>query len=125
MKMVKTIDGICIILFLFMGIYIFALSGKMQDLLMPVFEIINPYQTGPWIMGIGFLVTCIWGKGRTGLLLGIVMLICYLITAAVSVVGLMVVTSGWDLLWYLHPVLIIIAGIIVIRNRKKNRRDQS
>ena len=51
-------------------------------------------------MGIGFLVTCLWGKGRAGLVLGIVLLVCYLITAFVSLVGLMVVTTGLDLLWY-------------------------
>ena len=119
MKAVKIIDAICIVLFVFMGIYIFALPEGAQDQMMPVFTIINPYQTGAWIMGIGFLVTCLWGKGRTGLVLGIVVLACYLITACVSLVGLMVLTSGLDLLWYLHPILVVIAYIAAIYRRKK------
>ena len=103
MKAVKIIDAICIVIFVLMGVYIFVLPNATQDLLLPVFTIINPYKTGAWIMGIGFLVTCLWGKGRAGLVLGIVLLVCYLITAFVSLVGLMVVTTGLDLLWYLHP----------------------
>lgn len=118
MKAVKIIDAICIVIFVFMGVYIFALPNAAQDSLMPVFNIINPYKTGAWIMGIGFLITCLWGKGRAGLILGIVMLVCYLITAFVSLVGLMVVTSGFDLLWYLHPILIVIGCIAAIRRKK-------
>ncbi|MDO4176537.1 MAG: hypothetical protein Q4D99_03550 [Bacillota bacterium] len=119
MRAVKVIDAICIILFVFMGIYIFALPEGAQDQIMPVFTIINPYQTGAWIMGIGFLVTCLWGKSRTGLVLGIVLLACYLITAFVSLVGLIVITSGLDLLWYLHPILVVISCIAAIYRRKK------
>lgn len=118
-KAVMIIDGICIVLFIFMCIYIFVLSDGLQDQLMPVFTVINPYQTGAWIMGIGFLVTCLWGKGKSALIWGIVMLACYLITAAVSVVGLIVVTSGLDLLWYFHPVLIIIALICLFLRKRK------
>ena len=121
-KAVKVIDAICIVLFVFMGIYIFALPEGVQDFLMPVFTIINPYQTGAWIMGIGFLVTCLWGKGRTSLVLGIMLLACYLITAFVSLVGLMVVTSGYDLLWYLHPILVVAACIAAIYRRKKQKQ---
>lgn len=119
MRAVKVIDAICIILFVFMGIYIFALPEGAQDQIMPVFTIINPYQTGAWIMGIGFLVTCLWGKSRTGLVLGIVLLACYLITAFVSLVGLIVITSGLDLLWYLHPILVVISCIAAIYRSKK------
>ena len=67
MKAVKIIDIICIVIFVLMGVYIFALPEATQDLLLPVFTIINPYKTGAWIMGIGFLVTCLWGKGKAGL----------------------------------------------------------
>ena len=119
MKAVKIIDAICIVLFVFMGVYIFALPEGAQDQMMPFFTIINPYQTGAWIMGIGFLVTCLWGKGRTSLVLGIVLLACYLITAFVSLVGLMVITIGLDLLWHLHPTLVVIASIAAIYRRKK------
>ena len=119
MKTVKIIDAICIVIFVFMGIYIFALPDATQDLLLPVFTIINPYKTGAWIMGIGFLITCIWGKGRTGLILSIVLLACYLITAFVSLFGLIVLTSGLDLLWYLHPILIVIGCIVAIRRKIK------
>ena len=124
MRVVKIIDVICILAFLFMGVYIFALSDGIQDSLMPVFKIINPYQTGAWIMGIGFLVTCVWGKGRTSVFLGIMLLACYLITAFVSLVGLMVVTSGTDLLWYLHPILILVACIAGIYRRKRGRSSR-
>ena len=123
MKAVKIIDVICIVLFVFMGIYIFALPDVAQDSLMPVFNIINPYKTGAWIMGVGFLITCILGEGRTGLIIGVVMLACYLITAFVSLVGLMVVTSGFDLLWYLHPIIIVAACIIAIHRRKGGQSE--
>ena len=121
MKAVKIIVAICIALFVFMGIYIFALPNGVQDMLMPVFSIVNPYKTGAWIIGIGFLITCIWGKGRTGLILGIVMLVCYIVTAFVSLVGLMVVTSGYDLLWYLHPVPVVIGCIVAIRSKTRGQ----
>lgn len=121
MKAVKIIDAICIVLFLLMGVYIFVLPESAQDLLMPVFIIINPYKTGAWIMGIGFLITCIRGEGRAGLILGFVLLACYLITAFISLVGLIVVTSGFDLLWYLHPIIIVFACIVAIRRKVKVR----
>ena len=121
MKAVKIIDIICIVIFVLMGVYIFALPEATQDLLLPVFTIINPYKTGAWIMGIGFLVTCLWGKGKAGLVLGVVLLVCYLITAFVSLVGLMVVTTGFDLLWYLHSILIVIGCIAAIRRKKGGR----
>ena len=118
-KIVKIIATICIALFVFMGVYIFALPEGAQYQMMPVFTIINPYQTGAWIMGIGFLVTCLWGKGKAGLVLGVVLLVCYLITAFVSLVGLMVVTTGFDLLWYLHPIPVVIGCIVAIRRKIK------
>ena len=119
MKAVKVIDIICIVIFVLMGVYIFALPEATQNLLLPVFTIINPYKTGAWIMGIGFLVTCLWGKGKAGLVLGVVLLACYLITAFVSLVGLMVVTTGFDLLWYLHPIPVVIGCIVAIRRKIK------
>lgn len=121
MKAVKIIDAICIVIFVLMGVYIFVLPNATQDLLLPVFTIINPYKTGAWIMGIGFLVTCLWGKGKAGLVLGIVLLVCYLITAFVSLVGLMVVTTGLDLLWYLHPIPIIIGCIVAICRKTRGQ----
>lgn len=119
MKKVKIIDAICIVLFVFMGVYIFVLPDAAEDLLLPVFTIINPYKTGAWIMGVGFLITCIWGEEKTGLILGVVLLACYLITAFVSLVGLIVVTSGFDLLWYLHPIFIVIGCIVAIRRKTR------
>ena len=119
-KTVVIIDGICVILFLLMGIYIFALPLTVQDQLMPVFTVINPFRTGAWIMGIGFLVTCLWGKEKTGLFLGIIMMVCYLITAFVSLVGLMTVTTAYDLLWYLHPIPIVIGCVaLLVRSMRK------
>ena len=122
MKAVKVIDIICIVIFVLMGVYIFALPEATQDLLLTVFTIINPYKTGAWIMGIGFLVTCLWGKGKAGLVLGVVLLVCYLVTAFVSLVGLMVVTTGLDLLWYLHPVLIVVGCAALLYRSVRNRR---
>ena len=121
MKAVKVIDIICIVIFVLMGVYIFALPEATQDLLLTVFTIINPYKTGAWIMGIGFLVTCLWGKGKAGLVLGVVLLACYLITAFVSLVGLMVVTTGFDLLWYLHPIPVVIGCIAAIRRKTRGQ----
>ena len=46
MKAVKIIDAICIVIFVLMGVYIFVLPNATQDLLLPVFTIINPYKTG-------------------------------------------------------------------------------
>ena len=119
MKAVKVIDIICIVIFVLMGVYIFALPEATQDLLLTVFTIINPYKTGAWIMGIGFLVTCLWGKGKAGLVLGVVLLVCYLVTAFVSLVGLMVVTTGLDLLWHLHPIPVVIGCIVAIRRKTR------
>ena len=67
------------------------------------------------------------GGGRenvqeAGLVFGIVMLVCYLFTAFESLFGLIVVTSGYDLLWYLHPIVVIVACILAIRRRKGGRR---
>ena len=121
MKAVKVIDIICIVIFVLMGVYIFALPNAAQDLLLPFFTIINPYKTGAWIMGIGFLVTCLWGKGKAGLVLGVVLLACYLITAFVSLVGLMVVTTGFDLLWYLHPIPVVSGCIAAIRRKTRGQ----
>ena len=116
-KTVIVVDVICLMLFVLMGIYIFALPAAMQDQLMSVFMVINPFRTGAWIMGIGFLVTCLWGKAKIGLMLGLIMMVCYLITAFVSLFGLMTVTTAYDLLWYLHPVLIVVGcAALLVRN---------
>ena len=116
-KTVIVVDVICLMLFVLMGIYIFALPAAMQDQLMPLFIVINPFRTGAWIMGIGFLVTCLWGKAKIGLIWGLIMMASYLITAFVSLVGLMTVTTAYDLLWYLHPILIVIGcAVLLVRN---------
>ena len=48
------------------------------------------------------------------------MLICYLLTATVSLVGLMWdIRSGFGSLWYLHPLTIVFACIIAIQRRKR------
>ena len=119
-KTVIVVDVICLMLFVLMGIYIFALPAAMQDQLMPLFIVINPFRTGAWIMGIGFLVTCLWGKAKIGLIWGLIMMASYLITAFVSLVGLMTVTTAYDLLWYLHPILIVIGcAALLVRSMRK------
>ena len=121
-KTVIVVDVICLMLFVLMGIYIFALPAAMQDQLMPLFIVINPFRTGAWIMGIGFLVTCLWGKAKIGLIWGLIMIACYLITAFISLVGLMTVATAYDLLWYLHPVPIVTGCAVVIYRSVKKRR---
>lgn len=119
-KTVIVVDVICLMLFVLMGIYIFALPAAMQDQLMPLFIVINPFRTGAWIMGIGFLVTCLWGKAKIGLIWGLIMIACYLITAFISLVGLMTVATAYDLLWYLHPVLIVVGcAALLVRSMRK------
>ena len=119
-KTVIVVDVICLMLFVLMGIYIFALPAAMQDQLMPLFIVINPFRTGAWIMGIGFLVTCLWGKAKIGLIWGLIMIACYLITAFISLVGLMTVATAYDLLWYLHPILIVIScAALLVRSMRK------
>jgi hypothetical protein len=121
-KTVIVVDVICLMLFVLMGIYIFALPAAMQDQLMPLFIVINPFRTGAWIMGIGFLVTCLWGKAKIGLIWGLIMIACYLITAFISLVGLMTVATAYDLLWYLHPVLIVVGCAALLYRSVRNRR---
>lgn len=121
-KTVIVVDVICLMLFVLMGIYIFALPAAMQDQLMPLFIVINPFRTGAWIMGIGFLVTCLWGKAKIGLIWGLIMIACYLITAFISLVGLMTVATAYDLLWYLHPVPIVTGCAVLFYRSVKNRR---
>ena len=121
-KTVIVVDVICLMLFVLMGIYIFALPAAMQDQLMPLFMVINPFRTGAWIMGIGFLVTCLWGKAKIGLIWGLIMIACYLITAFISLVGLMTVATAYDLLWYLHPVLIVVGCAALLYRSVRNRR---
>lgn len=121
-KTVIVVDVICLMLFVLMGIYIFALPAAMQDQLMPLFIVINPFRTGAWIMGIGFLVTCLWGKAKIGLIWGLIMIACYLITAFISLVGLMTVATAYDLLWYLHPILIVIGCAALFYRSVKKRR---
>lgn len=119
-KTVIVVDVICLMLFVLMGIYIFALPAAMQDQLMPLFIVINPFRTGAWIMGIGFLVTCLWGKAKIGLIWGLIMIACYLITAFISLVGLMTVATAYDLLWYLHPVPIVTGcAVLLVRSMRK------
>ena len=124
MKAVKIVDGICIAVFLFMGVFMFTPSSGTQELLMPVFEILNPFRIGGWIMGAGFFFTCMRGRGRTGLLLGILMLVLYLITAFFSLFGLIALTSGWELLWYLHPVLLILGIAVLIWRRMRGAGEE-
>lgn len=125
MKRVMILDGICIVLFLFFMTFLFVLPDREQELLMPVFKILQPYRIGAWIMGIGLLVTCMWGRGKAGLILGLIMLFCYLITTFVTLFGLLALTSQWELLWYFHPILILPGCIITLRNRKKKKAEQT
>lgn len=118
-KAIRIIDSICILLFVFIMVFIFFLPDGTNELLLPVFSV--AYRFGAWIIGIGFLLTCLWGKGKSGIVLGIVMLVCYLITTFITLFGLIVLTSEWELLWYIHPVLIIPGCIIALWYRKRKK----
>lgn len=116
-KALMVIDGFCIALFLFIILFIFVLPDGQQGAFVPVMSI--AYRGGPWIMGIGLLFTCLWGKGKHGILSGIILLICYLITSFFTLFGLIVLTAEWELLWYVHPVLVIPGCIIALWKRRK------
>ena len=117
MKIVWIIDGVCIVLFLLLMAFVFVMPSQ-QEALIPLFSIL--YRTGAWIIGAGLVCTCLWGKGRAGLILGIIMLVLYLITAFITLFGLMALTDEWELLWYIHPVLVIPGCIFVLWYRKRN-----
>ncbi len=117
-KAVWLMDGFCIVLVLFLMVCLFALPSQQQAVLAPPVGVL--YRTGAWIMGAGLLFTCLWGKGKAGLLLGIILLICCMTTACVTLFGLMGLTTAWELLWFLHPVLILPGCVFALWNRKKN-----
>lgn len=117
MKAVWLIDGLCSVIFLFIIVFIFVLPSQQQELLGPLARII--YRTGAWIIGAGFLCTCLWGRGKSGLILGILMLIFYIITTYFTLFGLMVLTTEWELLWYIHPLFLIPACIVTLQRRRK------
>ena len=118
-KTLWIIDGICIVLFLLLMAFVFVLSSQQQEPFLPLFSIL--YRTGAWIIGAGLVCTCLWGKGRAGLILGIIMLVFYLITTFVTLFGLMALTVEWELLWYIHPALIIPCCIFALCYRKRNK----
>jgi len=119
MKALWIIDGLCIVLFLFIMAFVFVLPSQQQKPFLPLFSIL--YRTGAWIIGAGLVCTCLWGKGRLGLILGIIMLVFYLITTFVTLFGLMALTVEWELLWYIHPVLVIPGCIFALWSRRRNK----
>lgn len=114
---VLVIDGICILLFLLFISFIFVLPDETQEKVLPAFAIINPFTTGAYALGCGLLVTCVWGKGRTILSLGVVIAVCYMIIVLISLVAVMGMTSTVELLIYLPHVVIIIACLTIIYRR--------
>ena len=117
MKAVWLVDGLCTVLFIFIMAVIFVLPSPQQEFLLSLFSIL--YRTGAWIMGAGLVFACLWGRGKPGLMLGIMMLIYYMITTFFTLFGLMVLTTEWELLCYIHPLIIIPGCILALRNRKK------
>ena len=117
MKAVWLVDGLCTVLFIFIMAVIFVLPSPQQDFLLSIFSIL--YRTGAWIMGAGLVFTCLWGRGKPGLMLGIMMLIYYMITTFFTLFGLIVLTTEWELLWYIHPLIIIPGCILALWHRKK------
>ena len=104
---------------MFLLLMAFILPSQQQEPLIPVVSIL--YRTGAWIIGTGLVCTCLWGKGRAGLVFGIIMLVLYLITAFITLFGLMALTDEWELLWYIHPVLVIPGCIFALWSRRRNK----
>ena len=123
MKVVKIIDVICIVLFVALMVYIFALPSGMQELLTPVFSIL--YRCCAWIIGAGLVITCIWGKGKGGIVFGILLLLCYLMATFITLFALMVLTTEWELLWYVHPVFVIPGCAIALWKRHRSGRKKN
>ncbi len=107
------------VLYILIMVFIFVLPDHEQAVYAPVFSIL--YRCGAWIIGAGLVFTCLWGKGKNGLVLGILMLVLYLSTAFFTMFGLMALTSEWELLWYIHPFLIIPCCICALHCRKKKQ----
>ena len=119
-RTLKIIEAFCIALFLFIMFFIFVLPDGMPDPVIPVFSI--AYRTGARIIGAGLVVTCFWGDGKYRIIMGILLFLCYLITTYVTLFGLIVLTTGWELLWYIHP-LIILPGCVIALLLSKKKSD--
>jgi len=120
-RLVLIIDGLCILLFLLFVSFIFVLPEEVQKKVLPAFAIINPFTSGAYVLGCGLLVTCIWGKGRIILSLGVVIAGCYMMIVLISLVAVMGMTSAVELLFFLPHVVIIVACLIVIYRRIARR----
>ena len=98
-------------------IFTFDFPAQEDQILVSLFSIM--YRTGAWITGAELVVTCLWGKGRPGLVMGIMMLVLYTVTTFFTMFGLMALTKGWELLWYINPFLVFPGCVLALWGRKK------
>ncbi|MBQ9060753.1 MAG: hypothetical protein IJ128_06400 [Firmicutes bacterium] len=117
-----TIVGvICLLFFAAFIVYAFMNVPGLEELLAPVFNTINPFTSGVYFMGCGLLLTLMYARGNAGATLGLVVAVCYLIMAAVSLVALINLHS---LTMYGPNVVIVIAGIVIMVQKGKRKRER-
>lgn len=115
-----TIIGIvCLLFFAAFIVYAFMDVPGLEGLLAPVFNVINPFTTGVYFMGCGLLLTLMYARGGAGATLGMVVAICYLVMAAISLVALINLHS---LSMYGPNVIIVIAGIVIMVQKGRRKR---
>ena len=115
-----TIIGIvCLLFFAAFIVYAFMDVPGLEGLLAPVFNVINPFTTGVYFMGCGLLLTLMYARGGAGATLGMVVAVCYLVMAAISLVALIIMHS---LSMYGPNVIIVIEGIVNVVQKGKRKR---
>ena len=120
-KALWLIGGLCVVLHVFIMIFPFDFPAQEDQMLVSLFSIM--YHTGVWIIGAELVFSCLWGKGRPGLVLGVLMLLFYTVITFITMFGLMPLTNEWELLWYIHPLLVFPGCIFAIWSGKKKRTD--
>ncbi len=113
------LDIVCLAFFAAFLMLIFCPIHQVEEFLDPLFAVINPFTTGVYSMGCGLLITLMNARGKTGLILGALMSVSYLIMTAISLVALMGASSISDLMMYGPNVIIVLAGIFILIQRGK------
>ena len=116
---VTFIAAVCLLFFLVFLLYVFTDLPFIQRLGDPLFNSLNPFTTGVYLLGCGLLITLQCARGKTGMILGLLMAVSYLVMAAISLVALMGLSGPSDLLMYGPNVIIVILGIMIMVRRGK------
>ena len=85
-----------------------------SDVLMKNIKRVASAGEGTWLSRFQFR-----GRGKPGSILGAIMLLFYLISTFFTLFGIMALTSEWELLWYIHPLLMIPGCFIALLNKKE------